>query len=205
MLVARHFQGYRLEFPQVLRTAEPFATQPDAVHPLCLVPNADLTQLDSRLERRGEVFHQLAEIDPLLGSEEKCNLVAVELHLHVDQLHVELARLDSAQADSQATLEILMAQLKRYEDLPRDVPRLDGFCRTDKDRFVDSEGKFFWRDGEAVFNFGKYKSSSLRDIARVDSDYLNWVVSPNRHFAQDVVDICYNAMRGEFPKKNSKG
>ena len=107
----------------------------------------------------------------------------------------------SAQHDVDATWAILQAQLLRYTDLPREVQDLHLFCRGEQDRFVDGDKKFFWRDGEAVFNFGKYKSQTLRHVAENDPGYLEWVISPDRHFSQDAVDICYKAMRGEFPKK----
>jgi DNA polymerase-3 subunit epsilon len=107
----------------------------------------------------------------------------------------------SAQADIDATFEIFLAQLNRYEDLPRDVQGLNNFCRADQERFVDAEGKFFWRDGEAVFNFGKYKSMTLKLVAKEHPEYLNWVLSPDRQFGQEVLDLCYKAMRGEFPSK----
>jgi DNA polymerase III subunit epsilon len=109
----------------------------------------------------------------------------------------------SASVDTRATYEIFLAQLQRYQDLPHDVTKLAVFSRGDRDRFVDSEGKLFWRDGEAVFNFGKFKSQTLRYVAKHHSDYLKWVLSPERQFSQDVVDICYKATQGEFPVKRS--
>jgi hypothetical protein len=66
---------------------------------------------------------------------------------------------------------------------------------------VDAEGKFFWRDGEAVFNFGKFKSQSLQNVLKSHPEYLHWIISPDQHFSQEVVDICYRAMKGQFPVK----
>ncbi len=116
----------------------------------------------------------------------------------------DLTAAHSAQADIDATFEVFLAQMKRYPDLPCDMAELHKFCRGNQDRFVDSEGKFFWRDGEAVFNFGKYKSQTLRTVAKAYPEYLHWVISPERQFSQDVIDICYKAMRGEFPSKASE-
>lgn len=115
----------------------------------------------------------------------------------------DLTDAHSAQADTRATYEIFLAQMKRYSDLPKDMTALHIFCRGDQERFVDSEGKFFWRDGEAVFNFGRYKSHTLREVTKNDPSYLQWVMSPDRHFGQDVVDLCYKALKGEFPVKAS--
>jgi len=117
----------------------------------------------------------------------------------------DLVGAHTAQADTVATYEILLAQLERYGDLPRNVEELSKFCRGTQDRFVDSEGKFFWRDGEAVFNFGKFKSQTLRSVAKSNPEYLHWVLSPERQFSQEVIDICYRAQKGEFPTRaNSK-
>ena len=115
--------------------------------------------------------------------------------------HKDLVAAHSAQADVDATVDVFLAQMERYPDLPRDLDGLNKFCKGNQDRFVDSEGKFFWRDGEAVFNFGKFKSQTLRAVAQTNPEYLHWVISPERQFAQDVIDLCYKAMRGEFPKK----
>jgi len=105
-----------------------------------------------------------------------------------------------AKADALASLEVLKAQIERYTDLPKDVPGLHDFCNKQDDRFVDSRGKFIWRDGEAAFNFGKHKGELLRRMVKEQRDYLEWVVSEGK-FPQDVVDICWKALRGEFPKK----
>lgn len=110
----------------------------------------------------------------------------------------------SAVADTKATYEIFLSQLERYDDLPDDVQKIHEFCQGDRDRYVDSEGKFFWRDGEAVFNFGKYKSQGIQRVAKYHKEYLQWVISPERQFKQDVIDICYKALQGDFPVKNSK-
>jgi len=135
------------------------------------------------------IFHQKEKRDLSAAYQYYCGKKLVGAH--------------SAQVDTDATVDILMAQIERYEDLPRDVEALHHFCRSDRERFVDNEGKLFWRDGEAVFNFGKYKSQPLKKVAQSHADYLQWIVSPDRRFGQDLVDICYNAMQGRFPEKKT--
>ena len=148
--------------------------------------------LDFRCDERGivdaqAIFHQKEKRDLAAAYKFYCNKDLVGAH--------------TAEADNDATWEILLAQLERYPDLPRDVAGLSKFCKGTQDRFVDSEGKFFWRDGEAVFNFGKYKSQTLRAVAKHYPEYLHWVLAPERQFSQDVIDICYKAMNGIFPTK----
>lgn len=51
-----------------------------------------------------------------------------------------------------ATMEILLEQMERYSELPRTAPELHEYCRDPS--WVDEDGKFKWRGGEAVFRFG---------------------------------------------------
>jgi len=133
------------------------------------------------------IFHQKEKRDLSAAYKFYCNKELKDAH--------------SAQADTNATYDIWLSQMKKYKDLPTNIKDLDILCRSDNERFVDHEGKFFWRDGEAVFNFGKHKSKSLRWVTKNDSNYLDWVIAPERNFSQQMVDICYNAMKGTFPKK----
>ncbi len=150
--------------------------------------------LDFKLEARavidGQViFHQKEKRDLSAAYKFYCGKDLTDAH--------------SAQADTEATYRIILAQIEKYTDLPKDIQALHAFCRGDQERFVDSEGKFFWRDGEAVFNFGKYKSRTLKEVCKTNPEYLDWVMSPERNFGQDVVDLCYKALKGEFPVKKS--
>lgn len=161
----------------------------------------DVKILTEELKRTGRDLglevRSIVDVQTIFHQKEKRDLSAAYKYY----CNKELTNAHSAEADSAATLEILLAQLERYPDLPSDVPGLHAFCRNDRDRFVDSEGKFIWRDGEAVFNFGKFRSRTLRDIAAKNPEYLDWVVSPERQFSQDVVDLCYDAKKGRFPVK----
>ena len=108
-----------------------------------------------------------------------------------------------ARADALASLEVLFGQLTRYPDLPKDVQGLHEFCNKQDERFVDSRGKFLWKDGEAAMNFGKYKGELLRKLVKDQRDYLEWIINEGK-FSQDVVDICWKALRGDFPRKTDK-
>lgn len=107
-----------------------------------------------------------------------------------------------ALADTEASIEVVLGQLERYGDLPRDVAGLHAASNQSDDRFVDSQARLFWRHGEAAFNFGKYRSRSLLEIARSDPRYLEWLVSEGKS-APDLLEIYRNALKGAFPKKPS--
>lgn len=106
-----------------------------------------------------------------------------------------------ARADALASEEVLYAQIKRYNDLPQDVAGLHAYIHKQDERYVDSRGKFMWRDGEAAMNFGKYKGELLRKLVKDQRDYVEWVINEGK-FPQEVVDICWKALRGEFPVKS---
>ena len=112
----------------------------------------------------------------------------------------DLVDAHSALADAEATLEVLLGELEKYPDLPRDSAGLSAFCRTADPSNVDPEGKLVWRDGEAFFNFGKYRYRSLVDVARSEPDYLDWIAN-KADFSKELVEICQRARRGQFPRR----
>ena len=67
---------------------------------------------------------------------------------------------------------------------------------------MDREGKLVWRDGEAFFNFGKHRYKALAEVAKVDGDYLDWIINKG-DFSNEFVDICLRARQGIFPKKQA--
>lgn len=88
----------------------------------------------------------------------------------------ELEGAHGAEADVAAAAAVLDAQLGRYDDLPRDVADLDAWCRPVATGAVDREGKFVLRDGAVVFAFGKHQGRPLREIARRQPDYVQWLL-----------------------------
>ena len=51
----------------------------------------------------------------------------------------ELTGAHSAEADTQATVDVLLAQLQRYPDLPRDVPGLADWCARNSEKNRDED------------------------------------------------------------------
>ena len=51
----------------------------------------------------------------------------------------ELEGAHSAEADTQATIDVLLAQLQRYPDLPRDVQGLSDFCERNSEKNRDED------------------------------------------------------------------
>ena len=109
----------------------------------------------------------------------------------------ELVGAHGALADTRATLDVLLAQLERYPELPRDVAGLNALFNVADPRFLDSQRRFAWRNGEATFNFGARRGQSLRDVAVRNPDYLEWMLS--RDFSEDVKVLVGDALAGKFP------
>ncbi|KGN74477.1 DNA polymerase III subunit epsilon [Porphyromonas macacae] len=98
---------------------------------------------------------------------------------YCDKEHVEA---HSAEADTLATMEIFLAQLERYPDLPHDMKQLDEISRYHNT--IDFAGCLVRNEqGEPVVNFGKYKGKSLMQIFETDPSYYSWVL--NAQFTQD--------------------
>ncbi len=104
----------------------------------------------------------------------------------------------SAMGDIIATEDILNAQIERYPDIS-DKEFLHAIHSQKDERYVDNERKFYWRDGEAYFNFGKHRGKSLKKVSQEDSGFLNWML--NADFGLSVKEIVSNALSGIYPKK----
>jgi DNA polymerase-3 subunit epsilon len=94
----------------------------------------------------------------------------------------ELINAHSAEADTIATLEVLKAQIERYENLENDVEFLHNFTKQDKN--VDLAGRIIYnKDGIPVFNFGKHKGKLVQEVFKTDFGYYDWMM--NGDFAED--------------------
>lgn len=100
--------------------------------------------------------------------------------------------------DVLAAVEVLEAQLARYDDLPREVEELHRFCNPSAGDRIDSEGKFSWADGVAIVSFGKHRGTPLSRLASEAPEYLRWI--RDGEFSQEVKDIVRGALEGKFPE-----
>ncbi len=88
----------------------------------------------------------------------------------------ELDNAHSAEADTLATYEVLMAQLDRYPDLQNDVAYLADFSA--RGQSADYAGRILYNEkGEEVFGFGKYKGRSVAEVFREEPSYYAWMMN----------------------------
>jgi len=81
----------------------------------------------------------------------------------------------SANADTLATYEVLMAQLERYDDVPTTVDELHKYT-SGNTPCADFAGRIGYdKEGVEIFNFGKYKGMRVVDVFRRDPGYYGWL------------------------------
>lgn len=88
----------------------------------------------------------------------------------------DLENAHSALADTQATYEVLQAQLDHYpNDLQNDVDFLAEFSRMNRN--IDFAGRFVYDEsGKELINFGKYKGKAIKDVLSRDPSYYSWIM-----------------------------
>lgn len=87
----------------------------------------------------------------------------------------DLANAHSAEADTRATMEVLLAQVNKYDELDGDVQMLHEFSRRGK--AVDFAGHIIENDkGEPVFNFGKNKGKTVVEVLKAQPGYYSWMI-----------------------------
>lgn len=94
----------------------------------------------------------------------------------------------SAEADTMATYEILLAQIERYEGVEyedrdgniscpivNDIKKLQEF--TTNSNWADLVGHLGYnKDGKEIFNFGKYKGKAVEEVFIIEPAYYDWMM-----------------------------
>jgi DNA polymerase-3 subunit epsilon len=95
----------------------------------------------------------------------------------------------SAAADVNATIDVLEAQLDRYEELSHEVAALHKF--TGGEQFVDYARRIVMKDGHPVFNFGKYKGIKVEEVFNKEPQYYDWMMQADfaLHTKQKISEI----------------
>ncbi|PHQ55492.1 MAG: DNA polymerase III subunit epsilon [Lutibacter sp.] len=110
----------------------------------------------------------------------------------------DLENAHSAEADTNATYEILKAQLDKYDDLKNDVTYLNEYSTFNKR--ADFAGFILFDDeGEEIFTFGKYKNHKVKDVLKKDKGYFSWI--QNADFPLYTKKVLVEIKENLFPKK----
>jgi len=106
----------------------------------------------------------------------------------------DLSDAHSAEADTQATMDVLLAQVERYENQPvtdalgKKIGMItnsaEALSQLTSSELVDLAGRMIRNErGEAVFNFGKHKGKSVLKVFKDEPAYFDWMM--NGDFALD--------------------
>ena len=88
----------------------------------------------------------------------------------------ELENAHSAKSDTEATYEVLKAQLDTYSDLENDVDKLAEFSSFNNN--VDFAGRIILdENGVETFNFGKHKGRPVDQVFREEPSYYSWMMN----------------------------
>ncbi|MEN8775877.1 MAG: exonuclease domain-containing protein [Polaribacter sp.] len=86
----------------------------------------------------------------------------------------ELEGAHGAEADTNATYEILLAQLDKYDDIGNSVDALSEYS-THGER-ADFAGFILMNeDKQEIFSFGKYKGRTVEEVLKENPGYNNWI------------------------------
>ena len=86
----------------------------------------------------------------------------------------DLVGAHGANADTEATREVLMAQLERHADVPTTVEGLEEYTTVQKT--ADLAGRIGYdATGQEVFAFGKHKGRTLKEVFSKEPSYYNWI------------------------------
>lgn len=81
----------------------------------------------------------------------------------------------SANADTEATREVLLKQVEIHKDVPTTVEALEQY--TTMQSFADLAGRLCYNEqNEVCFNFGKHKGKSVREVFKQEGSYYTWMM-----------------------------
>lgn len=104
-----------------------------------------------------------------------------------------------ANADTEATREVLLAQLERHADVPTTVEALEEYTMLQKT--ADLAGRIGYdAAGREVFCFGKYRGQTLEEVFTKEPTYYHWIQDGD--FPLYTKRICKRAM--ESVRQNNK-
>ena len=88
----------------------------------------------------------------------------------------ELTDAHTAHADTQATHDVLLAQLDRYSELEPNIDFLNTFSTRRKT--ADFAGFIVYnKEGEMCFGFGKHKDKKVTDVLAQEPGYFGWILN----------------------------
>lgn len=119
----------------------------------------------------------------------------------------DLTNAHNAMADTLATWEVLKAQVERYENIEPTVDFLSHFSQGGNFELLDFAGRLAVNDkGEGMYNFGKHKGRTIREVARVEPGYYGWMLDANFPlYTKQMLKKEMDKIKAEGDAEHSKG
>jgi len=141
----------------------------------------DIPLLAEELLRAGNNFDistkKFVDVQNIFHKMEQRTLVAA-LKFYCNQ---ELENAHDAMNDTKATWEVLKAQLNRYPELEGNIEFLSKF--TKNGNTIDFAGRLAYNEkNEAIYNFGKHKGKTIKEVNQIEPGYYSWFISPQTDF-----------------------
>ena len=116
--------------------------------------------------------HLTVDVQPIFHKMEKRNLSAA----YKFYCGKDLNNAHSAEADTNATYEVLKSQINKYDELENDISKLSTFSKRQKS--VDFAGFIILdEDRDAAFNFGKHKGKKVIEVFEREPGYFSWLLN----------------------------
>lgn len=140
----------------------------------------DIPMLAEEFLRAGSTFdissRKLVDVQNIFHKMEQRTLVAA-YRFYCDK---ELKNAHQAMADVNATWEVLQAQLEKYETIEGNIDFLSDFTRVGNFDLLDFAGRLAINDkGEAIYNFGKHKGKTIKEVIHLEPGYYGWMIDAN--------------------------
>lgn len=107
-----------------------------------------------------KIFHTMEQRTLAAAYKFYCNEALIDAH--------------SAEADAQATWNVLQSQVERYPQLGLTVESI--LKCIGEENTVDFARRMIMEKGVEVFNFGKHKGRSVTDVLKAEPQYYDWMM-----------------------------
>lgn len=99
----------------------------------------------------------------------------------------------SAEADANATWEVLQSQIERYPQLGLTIESI--LKCVGEENTVDFARRMIMENGREIFNFGKHKGRAVTDVLKTEPQYYDWMMKGDfpLHTKQKLTEV-FNRM-----------
>ena len=138
----------------------------------------DIPVLSEELLRIGNTFdvsnRKFVDVQNIFHKMEQRTLAAA----YKFYCNKEIENAHNALADTTATWEVLKAQIEKYDSLEKNIDSLSDFSKAGNYNLLDFAGRLAINDdGEAIYNFGKNKGKTVKEIAISEPGYYGWMLN----------------------------